>query len=64
MERTPKIMIGIHGKVQKLETTVYCFGFCVQKYEEFIVLASFLAILSAPNELSQAATKQCEFRHQ
>lgn len=50
MERTPKIMIGIHGKVQKLETTVYCFGFCVQKYEEFI--ASFLAILSAPNELS------------
>lgn len=52
MEKTPKIMTGIHGKVQKLKSTVYCFGFCVQKYEEFILLASFLAILSAPNELS------------
>lgn len=39
MERTPKIVIRIHGKVQKLETTVYCFSFCIQKYEEFVVLS-------------------------
>lgn len=42
MEKTPKIMIGIHGKVQNLESMVYYFGFYVQKYEEFIALASLI----------------------
>lgn len=35
MEKTPKIMTGIHGKVQSLENTVYYFGFYVQKYEVY-----------------------------